>query len=58
MQAHLLAAITVMVEKVIELKHFLVASKRSARTGLDLEPGEVLMPNPTSPHTSTSARRA
>jgi hypothetical protein len=53
----LLTAITVMIENVIELERFLKASKESARTALDLEADEVLMPYPTiaRPPASTTA---
>ncbi|MGP9020333.1 hypothetical protein ACT1U9_18270 [Streptomyces sp. BR1] len=43
----LLAAITVMVENIIELERYLIASRKSPVTGLDLEPGESLIPYPT-----------
>ncbi|WP_432068513.1 hypothetical protein [Streptomyces sp. C10-9-1] len=42
----LLAAITVMVENIIELERFRRARKASARTVLDLEADEVLIPYP------------
>ncbi|AWZ07126.1 MULTISPECIES: hypothetical protein [unclassified Streptomyces] len=51
----LLAAITVMVENITELERFLIASKKSARTGLDLEAGEDLIPYPPAGETSTPA---
>ncbi len=48
----LLAAITVMVENIIELERFRRASKDSARTVLDLEADEVLLPYPAGPGAS------
>ncbi|MFF4743786.1 hypothetical protein [Streptomyces sp. NPDC001268] len=48
----LLAAITVMVENIIELERFRRASKESTRTVLDLEADEVLIPYPAVPGAS------
>ncbi|MFT2018780.1 hypothetical protein ACMA1D_23495 [Streptomyces sp. 796.1] len=42
----LLAAIVVMVENIIELERYLIASKKSPVTGLSLEPSESLTPYP------------
>jgi hypothetical protein len=48
----LLAAITAMVENIIELERFRRASKDSARTVLDLEADEVLIIHPAGPGAS------
>jgi hypothetical protein len=49
----LLSAITIMVHNIMELEQYLVASKKSPITGLDLEPSDVLPPYPTAEETAT-----
>ncbi|MFI6083860.1 hypothetical protein ACIBBB_23260 [Streptomyces sp. NPDC051217] len=54
----LLSAITVVVHNIKELEQYLVASKKSAITGLDPEPGDVPPPYPTAEQTATPLPRS
>ncbi|MGP3922444.1 hypothetical protein [Streptomyces sp. 8N616] len=47
-----------MVENIIELERFRKASKESARTAIDLQPGETLTPHPTIPRATAPAGSA